>query len=152
LIAISTCLPALVGVADAFDHRLDRSKLRPAKLRALVSLLVAEIDRVGAVIDRRLERRQAAGRADEFGNAGCEGCRHFEPCLAYQREKELVKTSAGKHFTVEILEAVDGEKGSAGRLAKKKLDELEALIQKTSGIRLSNYSDIISAKKPRLSR
>jgi hypothetical protein len=84
--------------------------------------------------------------------AGCEGCRHFEPCLAYQREKELVKTSAGKHFTVEILEAVDGEKGSAGRLAKKKLDELEALIQKTSGIRLSNYSDIISAKKPRLSR
>ncbi|MEF8701002.1 MAG: tetratricopeptide repeat protein [Candidatus Accumulibacter sp. UW20] len=51
--------------------------------------------------------------------AGCEGCRHYEPCLAYQREKDLVKASVNKHFTVEVLQEVDDRCDDALLLAEK---------------------------------
>ena len=57
---------ARVGVADAFDHRF-LVEVEAGEIARVGVVTVAEIDRIGAIIDRGLERRQAAGRADQFG-------------------------------------------------------------------------------------
>ena len=59
-------LAARVRVLDALDHRL-LVEVEAGEVACVGVVLVAEIDGVGPVVDRRLERRQAAGRADEFG-------------------------------------------------------------------------------------
>jgi hypothetical protein len=55
-----------VGVADAFGHGL-RVEVEAGEIARVGVVLEAEIDGVGTVIDGCLERRQAAGRADEIG-------------------------------------------------------------------------------------
>jgi hypothetical protein len=63
--------PALVGVADAFGDRL-LVEVEPGEVARVGVVAKAEIDVVGAVVDRRLERRQAARRTHEL-----RFCRHL---------------------------------------------------------------------------
>ena len=59
--------------------------------------------------------------------AGCAGCFHYQPSLAYQREKRLRE----KHFTVELIPEVDELCDAALNLAEKgALAEAEAAIEK----------------------
>jgi hypothetical protein len=68
LIAINT-LRCATGRSDAFDHRLV-IEIQAGEIARVGVVAVAEIDRVGAVVDRRLERRQAAGGTNQLGNCG----------------------------------------------------------------------------------
>ena len=56
---------ARVGVGDALAH-LRRVEVEAAEVARVGGVLEAEVDAVGAVIDGGLERRKAAGGADEF--------------------------------------------------------------------------------------
>ena len=59
-------LAARVSVADALDHCL-LIEVEAGEIACVGVVFVAEINRIGTVINRRLERRQAASRANEFG-------------------------------------------------------------------------------------
>jgi hypothetical protein len=50
-----------------FDHRLV-VEIEAGEIARVGVVAVAEIDRVGAVVDCRLERRQAAGGTNQLGN------------------------------------------------------------------------------------
>jgi hypothetical protein len=54
-----------VGVADAFGEALV-VEVEPGEVARVGIVAKAEINVVGAVIDGRLERRQAAGRTNEL--------------------------------------------------------------------------------------
>jgi hypothetical protein len=51
-----------------FDHRL-AVEIEAGEVARVGVVAVAEVDRVGAVVDCRLECRQAAGGTNQFGNA-----------------------------------------------------------------------------------
>ena len=55
-----------VGVTNAFNHGL-LIEIQTGEVTGVGVVLETEVNRVGAVIDSRLERRQAAGWADEIG-------------------------------------------------------------------------------------
>ena len=55
-----------MGVVDALDHGFV-VEVQAGEIARVGVVLVAEIDGIGTVIDRRLEGRQAACGADEFG-------------------------------------------------------------------------------------
>ena len=59
-------LAARMGVTDTLDHGF-LIEIQAGEIARVGVVLVAEIDGIGAVIDRRLERRETAGGADEFG-------------------------------------------------------------------------------------
>ncbi len=52
-------------MTDAFLHRRV-VEIQPTEVARVGGVLEAEIDAVGTIVDSRLERRQAAGRAHQF--------------------------------------------------------------------------------------
>jgi hypothetical protein len=78
--------PALVGVADAFGDRLV-VEVEAGEVARVGVVAKAEIDVVGAVIDRRLERRKAARRTYQL---------RFGHCCPSGKEGGSVMEGAGK--------------------------------------------------------
>jgi hypothetical protein len=56
-----------LGVADTFDHRLV-VEIQAGEIACIGVVAVAKIDRIGAMVDRRLERRQTASGTDQVGD------------------------------------------------------------------------------------
>ena len=54
-----------MGVADTFDERL-LVKVEPGKVACVGIVLVAEINRIGTIIDSGFQGGQATGGANEF--------------------------------------------------------------------------------------
>ena len=60
---MNTCAPARVRVADA-RRRAASVEVEAGEIARIGGVAKAEVDAVGAVVDRGLQRRQVAGRAD----------------------------------------------------------------------------------------
>ena len=57
--------PAFMGIAHAFAHGFG-VEVQAGEVARIGGVLEAQVDTVCAIVDRRLERRQAACRADQF--------------------------------------------------------------------------------------